>query len=103
MRRGRAAPGLAVAERPYWRGGGERDHEPPEHNARHWSAQLFCVDVTGAQTVTLSAPGSRVSLSLALATHFCGFCFRLSCLRLSRGFCAIEVRLTILPGSSHAY
>ena len=31
IRRGRAAPGLAVAERPYWRGGGERYHEPPEH------------------------------------------------------------------------
>ena len=103
MRRGRAAPGLAVAERPYWRGGGERDHEPPEHDARHWSAQRFDVDVTGAPAVTPSAHESRVSLSLALATHFCGFCFRLSCLRPSRGFRAIKVRLAILPGSSLAY
>ena len=55
----RAPPGLAVAERPRpRRRGGERYHEPPEHNAQIWSAQRFGLDVTGAPAVTPSAPES---------------------------------------------
>ena len=74
-----------MAERPYWRGGGERYHEPPEHDV-----------VTGPPAITPSAPLRR-QLPVTCdswpgdSQFYSITCVLMPLLRGIQGFHAIEV------------